>query len=429
MRALDRFARAFRASPVVAGIVVSAITLLLVGGVVLTMTSVGCGPAHALGLSGISSRCSIGHATPVAALRTPSPSSGANPSAPPSPTPPAPVQASAPEPPVVYPGSGPQPPGSSAATPSYPIINAATGSGPPPVTINCRLPVYVGPPGSGGFIVFPGHTFIADPASGVTLPSPSPGAASPPPPIGPQYGQGTALTYDRPYSRWVPASASALSPDGKWYAFFSVNGIYVVNVASGSLAELGEGHAWFIVGVDRDAVYAMIANTAGLWRLPLSGAASELTTAGYWQAVGGGAAYGTATSAVPSGTSDTILRFDLASHATAAWFTQDGRTSRVIGFDGQGNPVVVANGPQSNETWIVTGPSSATPIALWVYQQYGGAAGLSLNGPAFADTYGVWFYGNYSYGYNNSISGIVLYVPGQALYVMSNLGVQLAGGC
>jgi hypothetical protein len=176
------------------------------------------------------------------------------------------------------------------------------------------------------------------------------------------------------------------------------------------------------VGVDRDAIYAMITNAAGLWRLPLVGAASEIATTGYWQAVGGGAAYGTATSAVPSGTANTILRLDLATHTSVAWFTREGQTSTAIGFDGQGHPIIVANGPQGSETWILTGANFGYLLAAFHYGF--GYGGVNVNGSVFPDRYGVWLSGSY----DNS-SAIFLFVPGQALYVMSTIGAQLGGGC
>jgi len=41
----------------------------------------------------------------------------------------------------------------------------------PPIQLSCTLPVFAGPPGSGGFITFPSGSFTPDPKSGVTLPS------------------------------------------------------------------------------------------------------------------------------------------------------------------------------------------------------------------------------------------------------------------
>jgi hypothetical protein len=417
---LDRLTRRLREGPVVATIVVTVLTLVLVGGVLLTTTSIGCGPAKALGLKGIATRC----ATSLSAARpSPSASQFTTPSATASPF--------IPSPPVVPPASGPNPPVGDSGSPAYPtLINSSGGGGPSPSALNCRLPVYVGPSGSGGFIVFPSNTFIADPASGVTLPSPSPGSPTPSP--APGYGGPgpSGLSYDRAYSRWLPAPWNAVSADGTRYAYAPAEGIYVVTVSSGAVNELGKGHAWSVLSVGAAGVYATIPNTAGLWLLPFSGTSpQQITSSGYWQGVGGGAAYGTPTSAVPQGTPDTIQRLDLTTGSITAYFTQADHQSQVVGFDGQGQPVIYTTGPRDNDIWI----GASLELTAYHYEQYN-TTGFQPNGPPVADSHGLWFSGylangNQPYGNGQGGPAIVLWIPGSGVYVMSGIGAQLAGGC
>ncbi|HEX9098372.1 MAG TPA: hypothetical protein VF956_02665 [Candidatus Dormibacteraeota bacterium] len=443
MTPLDRLIRKLAQNPLIAGIVLTAVTVVLIGGVVLTMTSAGCGPANALGLKGIANRCAASTAARISPSALPSGrptnSISSTPSAPPIVPPasqPYPPPASQPYPP---PASQPYPPPASAAfppnydpgSPAYPTVADASGSGGAPASVNCRLPVYVGPPGSGGFIVFPGNTFIADPASSVTAPSPSPGGPTPSPIQG-GYGQGGqyGLTYDHAYSRWLPVPIQNVSADGKRYAFPTADGLYLVTVSSGAVTELGAGRQWTVVSVGADGVYATVPNTAGLWLLPSSGASPrQLTATGYWQAVFGATAYGTPTSAVPQGTANTIQQLNLSTGAITDYFTRPGMQSYVAGFDTQGAPVIYANGLYPNgtsgsEVWI-------GGLFLMAYRtaQYGPGSGFNATGVPVADSHGVWFTGYYQAGYNGGGSAIVVYIPGSGVYGVSPLGVQLAGGC
>src|SRR6266851_4338725 len=143
-----------RSRQVIAGVLVSVVTLAVIGVVLVAMTPVGCGPANAMGIKSIANRCKT---QAVAALRSPTPSPFAFPT--PSPlayTPPPPYNPPA-SPPYYPPASAPYYPG---ATPAYPPFYppaSGTGGGPviPPIQLACALAVYAGPPGSGGFISFP----------------------------------------------------------------------------------------------------------------------------------------------------------------------------------------------------------------------------------------------------------------------------------
>jgi hypothetical protein len=278
----------------------------------------------------------------------------------------------------------------------------------------CRLPVYAGQNGSGGFIQYPGGNFTADPSSAVGLPS---GAS--PAPGGGYGGNFLGIAYDRPFARWLPVPYTWVSPDGSRYAFAAGDGIYWVDVATGTEYELGAGHYWTLVGVKNDGVYASIAGQGGLWFLPYTRSPQQITTTGFWQAVSTTAAYGTATSAVPQGVANTIIRLDLSSGTVSDWFTRQGASSAVRGLDAAGNPIVdVQLYAGDSETWIAKGPT-ADPI-------FGSVENLRDQGTPIADTHGIWFVFYSSPPY---VQGLALYIPGTGLYWMSNYTVQLAGGC
>jgi hypothetical protein len=215
-----------------------------------------------------------------------------------------------------------------------------------------------------------------------------------------------------------------VSPDGIRYAHLSTNSIYVENVSDGTTVELGDGHSWYLIAVENGGVYAGIVQQAGLWFLPYQGVAVQITTAGFWSAEANGFAYGLAVSAVPQGVPTTIIRINIQTHAVSNWFTRDGASASVLGFDNHGNPLIslyyYSGG--GNEVWLTTGPATATPL-------FGSTEGLSTYSPPLADSHGIWFVMNYFVPYGISAQGIALYVPGSGIYWMSTLGTQLAGGC
>jgi hypothetical protein len=405
---------------------VTVLTLGIVGAVVLTTTSVGCGPANKLGLK--TAHCVS--AGPVANLGPASPPAGKGLGSSPSPLPQPPTNPGTSAVPPTNPDTSATPPynpGVSANPPTAgplsagapPLAYPTSSSVPPGGPFSCRLPVYAGGPGSGGFIVFPGQTFVADPRSAVTAPSPSPGGPSPTPP--PQYGQGPppgwyGLTYDAGYSRWVPVPYSWVSPDGIHYAYPLGGEIYVQNVANGTQLELAEGQGYQPLDVENDGVYVTLPNHPGLWFLPLSGASRQVTSSGFWQAIGGGAAYGTVTSSVPQGATNTINKLDLRTGSIAPFWTAESGPSQVIGFDQHGYPLVTVSYPTGQAMFIV-GPQNYYAIAAMGYGQYNPPP--YPYGSPIADSHGLWF----AVG-----GGIELYSNG-AWYWMSLIGGQLAGQC
>jgi len=397
----------------VAALVITAVTAVVIGGVLVSTTRIACGPAEKAGLKVQQCPRSIAARVSPTPYGFPSESPTANYSPSPSEAYTPPATASS------------EPPSSGPATGSYPPFRPpATGAGGvavPTYDLSCRLPIYVGPAGSGGFVVFPGGAFIADPSSAVTLPTPPQGSPAPT-----QGGQGYyGLTYDSAFSKWLPVPRIWMAPDGAHYVFPSTGSIYVVDVRTSDLTEVGQGHAWSIVGVANDAVFAEVSGAAGLWKLPFAGAGTQLTSIGFWQMASTKAAYGTKSSALPNGVTTVIIKLDFSTgKINDNFYAREGTASNVVGFDAQGNPLIsvayfASNG--GNEVWLVTS-SGQTPL-------FGASngGGMSLQGNPVGDSHGLWM-PLYIQSYQG-VGGFGLYVPNSGVFWMSNYSGQLAGGC
>src|SRR5882672_7861959 len=145
---------------VIAITLVTLLTLGIVGVVVATTTSVGCSFTKSLAVK--AKQCAT---TSAAIVVSPSPtarpSAFENPSPRPPVDPPSPLPPSSPVAPS-YPPFNPAASPGMAPSPDYypPLAGPASGPNFPGVAITCRLPVYANGPGSGGFIAFPGGTFV-----------------------------------------------------------------------------------------------------------------------------------------------------------------------------------------------------------------------------------------------------------------------------
>ena len=416
---MDAIRRLFDSNRFVAIGLLTVLTLGMVGTVIVTTTSVGCGASNKLGLKTMRCPASL-VASKNSVSGTPSPSPVETRFAPTNPPP------TLVPPPSALPASSavPPPPAPNSASSSAPPL-ASAASGLPANWLSCRLPVYANTPGSGGFIVLPDNTFVADPRSAGTVPSPSPGIPTPTPaPGGGGYpGAGYpgwyGLTYDAAYAKWLAVPYRWMSPDGVHYSYPLGGDLYVQNVKDGSHLELAQGQSLNPIGVENDGVYAANSAQGGLWFLPYSGSAKQVATSGFWQGIGRGAAYGTPTSAVPQGATNTIIRLDLASGAVSPYFSQSGQSS-VIGFDAQGYPLILTNYGNAQAIFIVSAPNNVLAIAYVAYGPYVQPAPFPTGTP-IADTHGIWFSVNYG-------QGIVLYSNG-SWYWASSIGGQLAGTC
>lgn len=404
-------------------LVASLVTMALAGTVVILATPAGCRTAQSLHVS--NANCGSSGGSPIAQLGgTPPPTTTARPTVLPGSSP------SAAQTPFQEPSPSPQPTPTPLVPYSYPPSSALppygiVGSTPLPgdVSPTCRLPISQGQSGSGGFIVLPGGTYVADPRSSVSVPAGAP--PLPPPQMGQQSGFG--ISYDSVHARWLPVPFNWVSPDGSRYAYLIAQGIVVVNTADNSFSTLGAGRAWNILSVDAQGVYATVQQTAGLWLLPFSGGAQQLTSSGFWQGVAAGAAYGTSASAVPQGVANPILRLDLKTGTTQTWFTVDGATEQVVGFDGSGSPLIVVN-------YNPNAPGENVQSYLWSVPTLGGGLTIAVvYGPGYyqpdtflgfyppvIDGHGMWF---------GSGLGIFLFIPYKAWYLASTFNGTPAGAC
>jgi hypothetical protein len=192
----------------------------------------------------------------------------------------------------------------------------------------------------------------------------------------------------------------------------------VQSVSGGAELVLGAGQHYTPLDVENDGVYVAANPNAGLWFLPFSGAAKQITASGFWQGVSHGAAYGTSTSQVPQGAATTILKLDLKTGASTSFFTQPNAQSYVTGFDLQGHPIIQVSYQNGIAIFIATGPGTSTVIAAQTYGGYQQPPPFPQGLP-IADSHGIWFPAG---------NGLVLFVNGE-WYPMSSIGGQLAGQC
>lgn len=244
------------------------------------------------------------------------------------------------------------------------------------------------------------------------------------------YGGGPgAGSYDWPMTRWLPASARLVSPDGSRYAYSTDFGfIHVVDVASGQdrTFKAPDGPETLMYYA-REGIYFNHAWEGppgpGLWLLdPATGAVQTVFNDKPVDAVGGFAAWlPDVNPADPhpvfdqhSGTymPNRLLRRDLNGGSTVPWFYRPGRVLAVIGFDQDKHPLIVAEtttSPDSVEVWQVTAANQG-------HKLYSGTRVPSIA----ADGRGIWFADD---------QGISLYTAAEGLKKMSALSVDLAGVC
>jgi hypothetical protein len=286
----------------------------------------------------------------------------------------------------------------------------------------CRLPVvrssYLGSSPftySGGFITFPAGTFAVDPAGGVSI-SPQGGMvvtdASPKLYNAPLQLGGPF--YDRAEQRWLPASASQVSPDGAFYAYGSFDPqhgdpgrIHIVNVstatekvfaASAPAVDQGFNVAEFSsAGIYLEANQVSRA-PAGAWLMnPVTGEIRPLTRVDSVLAIRDGNAWirrvdpGDPSPPAPGkGTpSDSVAQVDLATGGQTIWFYRPGLQVELQGFDSGGRPVVAVFDPRAStirfETRLIDGPGSPGTVLSAGQQTFSDVLGdgnrLWLSGP------------------------------------------------
>jgi hypothetical protein len=286
--------------------------------------------------------------------------------------------------------------------------------------------------GKGGFVTLPAGTFRPDPKF--------------------LTGGNASFTYDRPFSRWLGVADARytaylergygwrtnllgvgawVSPDGARYAFtdyvfspppspaqgpIAPSGrtrIHLVDLATGNSRMLADVNGLYgIVAYVPEGIYLYwnLQSFSGLWLVdPATGSFSEVNREGFWQYVGGGAAWAASTSydsAQPL-VQGRILRLDLKTRAITTWFSGPDPNLHLVGLDNEGHPI------------------AAVPTQIFVLaradapQQIDGASQLS-GITSLSDSNGTWF---------GTQAGIYLYRAGVGFTRVSDVPGQVAGSC
>jgi hypothetical protein len=285
----------------------------------------------------------------------------------------------------------------------------------------CRLPIST-PDGQGAFIAVGGSgavTFIPQ-AAGVRY-------------------------YDRAFSKWLPASREAVSPDGAHYAYAEIGTnsdfyVHVVDVATGKdhafhelTSTTGVNPQTSVLNYANEGVYLVQGFEqlgAGLWLVnPTTGSVRQISSTLKPVAVAPGVVWaqvlnpadpkpivtGSSAGTLPN----EIDRLDLATGNQTVWLYRPGTGLGIIGFDLGGNPVIRSlhggfdqiDDPEA-EVLIAPKPDSSRSL-------YKGSLAKTLGG-AISDEHGIWF---------GSPQGIYLSPAGQGLEKISNQPGSPANGC
>jgi hypothetical protein len=336
------------------------------------------------------------------------------------PSTPSPVAKVSPTAPAASPTTTPAEPTASPAPSSIPTTIPAMVDLPlSTLSFSCRLPVYKADAGfSDWFVSFPDRTATIDPAGH------------------------NGRYFDRAYSRWVPVTGNAVSPDGAHYASIDYNGsdfvLHVITVGSGKDAPFHLSAQAFngqpdILDYSADGIYLVNGFEhllAGLWLVnPSTGQMRQVSKDLYpVLSAGNGIIWAQVLNPadpnpVVTGASIGILpneidRVDLRSGTRTVWLYEPGKGLGVIGLDSRGLPLIVEEGVWPTDVnarlLLVAQPDSPTSI-------FKGAIVQSIGG-GITDAHGTWLGGQAGiYLYTNS--GRLLKVADRPAYA------SLANGC
>ncbi len=285
------------------------------------------------------------------------------------------------------------------------------------VGFSCRLPFYKTDALTiDGFITFPSGTVSVDPSGN------------------------RGKYYDRAYSRWLPVARSAVSADGKAYAYIDFNQtqfvLHIVSVASGKDLAVKLSSQDFsgqpdVFDYSADGIYLINRFEhllAGLWLVnPVTGSIRQVSRDLFPQLSAGNGIMWTQVvnpadpNPVQTGTSigtlpNEIDRVDLRTGTRTEWLYEPGRGLVVLGLDSRGLPLISSVGSWSADVsaqlLMVAMPNSPTSIAKGVLTQ-------SIGG-GITDAHGTWFSGQ---------RGIYLYTSSGALVKVSDHPGSPANGC
>lgn len=298
------------------------------------------------------------------------------------------------------------------------------------VDFRCRLPVLAG--ASGGFISFPDGAVTIDRA--VSL----------------DFNKGAfGYTYDAQVGKWEPVPRSALSPDGRSYAYLAqISGVpgqmtsmslHTHEIVSGKDRLLWEGSGspmgsntvtWLpggiyfsavllptgdLQGLAFPSVYVADPNQPGTPRRvgpnpppqPPTTGQTSYSIPDMFTLVGGGAAWGMG-NRIPKETQspdmpptpgtfgpDRILRMDLRDGSVSTWYTVSGADLvALVGLDAQGRPILALYQPPTLKSGA-DGPPVARILLLTGAGQTAditsGSADFRLGSQPWADSHGIWF--------------------------------------
>lgn len=148
----------------------------------------------------------------------------------------------------------------------------------------------------------------------------------------------------------------------------------------------------------------------GLWRVdPATGSFREVNRDGFWQYVGGGAAWAVSTaydSAQPL-VQGRILRLDLQTQAVTTWFGGPGPNLHLVGLENAGHPIVAV----PTQIFVLAGANAPQQI-------YGAAPFPGIT--SLSDRIGTWF---------GTQAGTYLYRAGVGFTKVSDVPGQVAGSC
>lgn len=275
-------------------------------------------------------------------------------------------------------------PASAARTASLPRVQAAA--------FTCTLPVTTSDH-RGGFLSFPSGEVRLD------------------------AGARNVSFYDHAYSRWLPVSRQAVSPDGSSYAIVEGQALRVVDLVRGSERRFmlpkqsGSGN-YTVIDYATEGVYLGFGGEvlAGLWRLDTaSGAVTRVAQLSGFQVHGTDREFWVA-GALP----DRVDRLDLSDGYRETWFSRPGAAVSVMAVDSQDHPVVMAVEDGLAEVLLLLAPDHGQSL-------FSGSAEVmkGLGSPA-SDNHGLWF---------GSPNGIYLYSPAGGLQKMSDQPGYPAGLC
>jgi len=323
------------------------------------------------------------------------------------------------------PGNSPAP---APPSPSWTLGLGATAVS--TVDFSCRLPVFddQGQGPTGGFIDFPSGEVTPDPAAATVSVAH----------FGRELvGQSYLHYYDRAYSRWLPVSRNAVSPDGSHYAYAdralgaeAANPpdaiLHVVDVRTGAEQTFDDGPSaapYEVLDYAAAGIYLVtpFAGENGLWLMdPGNGDTARVATLWDVQGSGGrsvfwlGAVNPSDPQAINGTAPDELDRLNLADGSRAAWFYRPGSSVHFVTEDVAGNPVIIASGVSGPaQLLLLDGPGVSRSI--WVNGDQVPAIGSPI-----ADSHGLWF---------GAPDGIFLYSAANGMQKVSNQGGYPANGC